>query len=177
MQQVNYLSLNLSGQSVANENFQLHLVELLESSSIPGSKLCFEITETAAIANLPVAQKFMLELKQHGCRFALDDFGRGLSSFAYLKNLPVDYLKIDGMFVKDIAEDPIDHAMVGSINDVAQVMGMRTIAEFVESDQIRGLLKEMGIDYVQGYGIGKPTELEEVISRCNNVVNFTNKSG
>ena len=92
----------------------------------------------------------------------MDDFGSGLSSFAYLKNLPVDYLKIDGMFVKDIVDDPIDHAMVKSINEIAQVMGMKTIAKFVENDVIKGMLKEIGVNYAQGYGIGKPQPLDEL---------------
>ena len=100
--------------------------------------------------------KFIATLKELECRFALDDFGSGLSSFGYLKNLPVDYLKIDGMFVKDIVDDPIDCAMVKSINEIGHVMGMQTIAEFVENDIVRGMLKEIGVDYAQGYGIEKP---------------------
>ena len=99
-----------------------------------------------------------------GCRFALDDFGSGLSSFAYLKNLPVDYLKVDGMFVRDIVDDPIDYAMVKSITDIGQVMGMKTIAEFVENDEIKEMLKEIGVDYVQGYEIGMPLLLTELIN-------------
>ena len=104
------------------------------------------------------------KLKKLGCKFALDDFGSGLSSFAYLKNLPVDYLKIDGMFVKDIVEDPIDRAMVKSINEVGHLMGMHTIAEFVENDEIKGMLKIIGVDYAQGYGIGKPIVLDEILN-------------
>lgn len=100
-----------------------------------------------------------------GCRFALDDFGSGLSSFGYLKNLPVDYLKIDGMLVKDIVKDPIDHAMVKSINDIGHVMGMKTIAEFVENDEIKNMLIEIGVDYAQGYGIEKPAPFEDLISQ------------
>jgi len=105
-----------------------------------------------------------------GCRFALDDFGSGLSSFGYLKNMEVDYLKIDGMFVKDIVDDPIDHAMVKSINEIGHVMGMKTIAEFVENDEIKGMLREIGVDYVQGYGIGKPVPLAEILNRSENIV-------
>ena len=99
-----------------------------------------------------------------GCRFALDDFGSGMSSFGYLKNLQVDYLKIDGMFVKNIVEDPIDRAMVKSINDIGHVMGMKTIAEFVENDEIRSMLGEMGVDYAQGYGVGVPQPFDQVLA-------------
>ena len=98
-----------------------------------------------------------------GCQFALDDFGSGLSSFGYLKNLKVDYLKIDGIFVKDIADDPIDHAMVKSINDIGHVMGMKTIAEFVESKKIKSMLRKLGVDYAQGYEIGRPQPFEEIL--------------
>ena len=118
--------------------------------------------------------KFISILKELGCRFALDDFGSGLSSFGYLKNLPVDYLKIDGMFVKDIVDDPINRAMVKSINEIGHVMGMKTIAEFVENDVIKGMLKEIGFDYAQGYAIGKPQPFEELIGRSSNVVNLIN---
>ncbi|MFT5349493.1 MAG: EAL domain-containing protein (putative c-di-GMP-specific phosphodiesterase class I), partial [Gammaproteobacteria bacterium] len=117
---------------------------------------------------------FISRMKALGCQFALDDFGSGLSSFAYLKNLPVDYLKIDGMFVKDIVDDPIDHAMVKSINEIGHVMGMKTIAEFVENDVIKGMLKEIGVDYAQGYGIGKPQPFDELLARSNNVTDIKN---
>ena len=117
---------------------------------------------------------FISKMKELGCRFALDDFGSGLSSFAYLKNLPVDYSKIDGMFVKDIADDPIDHAMVKSINEIGHVMGMQTIAEFVENDVIKGMLKEIGVDYAQGYGIGKPQPFDDLLGRPSNVTNIKN---
>jgi EAL domain-containing protein (putative c-di-GMP-specific phosphodiesterase class I) len=129
---------------------------------IPTHKVCFEITETAAISNLSYAANFIQQLKAQGCQFSLDDFGSGLSSFAYLKNLPVDYLKIDGLFVKDILEDEVDLAMVKSINEVGHVMKKKTIAEFVENEAIFNLLKSLGIDYAQGYGIGKPVPLDDL---------------
>ena len=129
---------------------------------IPTHKICFEITETAAIANLSAAIKFINSLKEYGCLFSLDDFGSGLSSFAYLKNLPVDYLKIDGFFVKDILDDKVDLAMVKAINEVGHVMGKKTIAEFVENEEIFNLLNELGVDYAQGYGISKPVLLTEL---------------
>ena len=114
------------------------------------------MTETAAIANLSTAKIIIDKLKKLGCKIALDDFGSGLSSFAYLKSLPVDYLKIDGAFVKDISQNPIDYAMVKSINDVGQVMGKETIAEFVEDQETLACLHSIGVNYVQGYGIGRP---------------------
>ena len=110
-----------------------------------------------------MAEHVILELKKLGCKFALDDFGSGLSSFSYLKNLPVDYLKIDGLFVKDIVEDKIDYAMVKAINEVGHTMGMETIAEFVENNGIKEILRELGIDYAQGYGIHKPQPFEEIL--------------
>ncbi len=152
-------SLNVSGQSLGDPDF-LHFVRnALEASPMPGEKLCFEITETAAIANLTGAVRFMSELRDRGVRFALDDFGSGLSSFGYLKTLPVDFLKIDGVFVRDIADDPVDRAMVDSINQIGHVMGKRTIAEFVESDAVLRVLAELGVDFAQGYAIGRPAPL------------------
>ncbi len=164
LKKINFCSINLSGPSLTDPNILDFIITQLDSLEIDGSKICFEITETAAILNLSNATKFISILKNLGCRFALDDFGSGLSSFAYLKNLPVDYLKIDGMFVKDIVDDPIDHAMVKSINEIGQVMNMKTIAEFVENDVIKGMLKEIGVDYAQGYGIAKPVPLDELLN-------------
>lgn len=149
-------SINVSGHTLADEHFLEYVESQLDAHPLPAEKLCFEITETAAISNLAVARHFISRLKARGCRFALDDFGSGLSSFAYLKNLDVDFLKIDGMFVRDMVEDPIDRAMVKSINEIGQVMGMKTIAEFVENDEIREQLSDIGVDYAQGYGIHKP---------------------
>src|SRR5690606_2113317 len=119
-----------------------------------------EITETATVANLSKVVNFIGEVKQQGCLLALDDFGSGLSSFAYLKNLPVDFLKIDGGFVKDIETDPIDLAMVQAINAIGHVMGLKTIAEYVSSEAIRDRVRDLGVDYAQGYFIGEPQPLE-----------------
>jgi EAL domain-containing protein (putative c-di-GMP-specific phosphodiesterase class I) len=149
-------SINLSGVSLADEDFLIFVTTEFASTGLPPGKICFEITETAAIANLPGAMRFMEVLRRIGCRFALDDFGSGLSSFAYLKNLPVDFLKIDGVFVKDIVEDPIDRELVRSINEIGHVMGKRTIAEFVESSEILAALGEIGVDYAQGFELGRP---------------------
>lgn len=162
--QTSFISINLSGQSLADQDMLDFIIKELEKADIENKKICFEITETAAISNIMTAKNFISTLKDLGCRFALDDFGSGLSSFAYLKNLPVDYLKIDGMFVKDIVEDLIDHAMVKSINEIGQVMGMQTIAEFVENDEIKGMLREIGVNYAQGYGIHKPQPFKELLS-------------
>jgi diguanylate cyclase (GGDEF)-like protein len=163
LKQINFCSINLSGQSLTDPDILDFVISQLDESGVRGEKICFEITETAAISNLSMAMKFISTLKRLGCRFALDDFGSGLSSFAYLKNLSVDYLKIDGMFVKDIVDDPIDRAMVKSINEIGQVMGMQTIAEFVENDVIKGMLKEIGVNYAQGYGIGKPRLFHDLL--------------
>jgi EAL domain-containing protein (putative c-di-GMP-specific phosphodiesterase class I) len=130
--------------------------------AIPTHKICFEITETAAIANLSSATKFINYLRERGSLFSLDDFGSGLSSFAYLKNLQVDYLKIDGFFVKDIVDDEVDLAMVRAINEVGHIMSKKTIAEFVENEEIFNLLRELSVDYAQGYGISKPLPLDQL---------------
>ncbi len=155
-------SVNLSGLSLSDETMLAFISEQFAKWAIPAHKICFEVTETAAIANLSYATKFINQLKDQGCLFSLDDFGSGLSSFAYLKNLPVDFLKIDGLFVKDILDDKVDLAMVKSINEVGHVMGKKTIAEFVENEQIFNLLSVLGVDYAQGYGIGKPVPLDEL---------------
>jgi len=161
---ISFCSINVSGQNLGDDQFRDYVMEKLKETKIDTSKVCFEITETAAIANLSNAMDFIITLKSMGCLFALDDFGSGVSSFAYLKNLPVDYLKIDGMFVKDIVEDPIDFAMVRSINEIGHVMGKKTIAEFVEDDAILDKLRSIGVDYAQGYGIGMPAPLEFISS-------------
>ena len=160
---INSCSINLSGQSITDKRFLKKIESKIHKNGIDGSKICFEITETAAISNLVLASHFISALKELGCKFALDDFGSGLSSFAYLKSLQVDYLKIDGIFVKDIINDPIDLAMVKSINELGHIVGVKTIAEFVESDEIKFLLKDIGVDYAQGYGIGKPENFQQII--------------
>ena len=167
LQRLSHCAINLSALSLGDEQFLEYLVGRLQETKVLAEKLCFEITETAAIANLSRAMVFIRTLKELGCRFALDDFGSGLSSFAYLKTLPVDYLKIDGMFVKDIEKDPIDLAMVKSINDIGQVMGKQTIAEGVENEEILRMLRELGVDYAQGYAAGRPQQLDNLLSLAN----------
>jgi len=158
-----FCTINLSGSSFGDDDFLAFMVDQLGRARVPTGKLCFEITETAAVANLSKAITFIRVLKEYGCRFALDDFGSGMSSFTYLKNLPVDFLKIDGNFVRDLARDPIDRAMVAAIHQVGSVMGIRTIAEFVENDEILAALREIGVDYAQGFGISWPQPLEDVL--------------
>lgn len=155
------VSINLSGQSLGEAGLLEFISTQLEQNGIDPAQVCFEITETAAITNIAEAQYLMNHLKKKGCLFSLDDFGSGLSSFEYLKNLPVDYLKIDGAFVRNILYDDIDQAMVRAINDLGHVMGKKTIAEFVENREICQLLKKMGVDYVQGLGIDEPHPLLE----------------
>ncbi len=152
-------SINLSGQSIGDEQFLHYIFNQFKGTGVPPRQVCFEITETAAIANLSKAADFIGELKAIGCRFSLDDFGSGLSSFSYLKNLPVDYLKIDGIFVKDMAHVGVDLAMVEAINNVGHVMGIKTIAEYVENEAILDKLRGIGVDYAQGFGIAMPRPL------------------
>lgn len=156
-----YCSINLSGRSIGSESFLRFLQSVFIKTKVPYNKIAFEVTETAAIQNLSFASIFMAQMQNLGCEFFLDDFGAGMSSFAYLKQLPVQKLKIDGLFVRDIHDDTIDHAMVKSINDVGHAVGMQTIAEFVETDDVLKMLKQLGVDYVQGYRISKPVVLDD----------------
>ena len=154
------LTVNLSGMSIADEKFLEFVTREIESHGTEPGRVCFEITETAAIANLSRATYFIDQMRERGCFFALDDFGSGLSSFAYLKTLPVDFLKIDGFFVRDMVEDRINFELVKSINDIGHVMGKRTIAEFVETDECLEAVRDIGVDYSQGYGIARPTPVD-----------------
>ncbi len=156
----NLYAINLSGASINDPNFVSFVREQFSKYNITPTIICFEITETVAITNLTKAAQLIEELKTLGCQFSLDDFGSGMSSFAYLKNLPVDYIKIDGVFIKDIGEDAIASAMVEAIIGVASVMGIKTIAEFVENEQILAKIQALGIDYAQGYGIARPSPID-----------------
>lgn len=155
-------SINLSGQSLTDKEFIHFVTEQLDKNEINPEQICFEITETATIANLSLAMKFISVLKGMGCRFSLDDFGSGLSSFNYLKNLNVDYLKIDGSFIRDMHEDPIDRAFVSSINEIGHIIGLETIAEYVADENIYHHLRKMNVDYVQGYWLHTPFPLEQL---------------
>ncbi|WP_193199879.1 EAL domain-containing protein [Nostoc sp. MG11] len=156
-------AINLSGASINDDQFIEFLYEQFALHQIPPQTICFEITETVAITNLSKASQFIGELRNIGCRFALDDFGSGMSSFAYLKNLPVDFLKIDGSFIKHILDNPIDPAVVEAINQVGQAIGIQTIAEFVENDAILEKIKALGVNYAQGYGIAEPCPFDLVV--------------
>jgi diguanylate cyclase (GGDEF)-like protein len=153
-------AINLSGSTFGDDGFVEYVRRQFELHSVPPGMICFEITETSAIANLPSARRFIQGLKKLGCRFSLDDFGTGMSSFSYLKHLPVDFIKIDGSFVTEMLNSKIDRAMVEMIVHVAKVMGKSTIAEFAETDEILAGLREIGVDYAQGYAIGKPSLFE-----------------
>jgi EAL domain-containing protein (putative c-di-GMP-specific phosphodiesterase class I) len=155
-------SVNLSGQNLGDKLLLDFIFNEFLTTGISFNNICFEITETAAILNLSAAFDFIISLKNSGCKFSIDDFGSGLSSFDYLKKLPVDYLKIDGNFVKDITEDPVDLALVKSINEIGHVMGKQTIAEFVENQEILDELNKIGVDYAQGYHLGRPEPLSEL---------------
>ena len=154
-----FISINISGQSFSNEEFLSDVQLLISYHNINPKQLCFEITESTAISNPTFVRQFMTEMKQHGIKFALDDFGTGLSSLTYLKQFPVDYLKIDGSFIKDIVNAPIDRSLVEAINKMAHTLELETIAEYVESKEIFDLLSEMKVDYVQGYYIDRPSQV------------------
>ncbi len=158
-------SINLSGQTLGDEQFLEFVFRCLNSAGVAPQNVCFEVTETVAVKNLSKATAFIKALREHGCRFSLDDFGTGLSSFAYLKSLPVDYLKIDGSFVRDIVTDQVSKQMVYAIHQVGKAMNLETIAEFVENGDIRNQLEEIGVDYAQGYAVGKPIPLENQLEQ------------
>ncbi len=165
LQNLSLVSINLSGHSLGNNEFLTFIIEQFEKTNNLADKICFEITETAAVAKLSSATQFVKTLRTRGCHFALDDFGSGLCSFAYLKNFPVDFLKIDGSYVKHIVDDPIDLATVKSINEIAQAMGKKTIAEFVENEAILEKLKlpEINVDFAQGYYLGVSEHLDTLM--------------
>ncbi len=160
----NIYNINLSGQSLCNSEFIDYLIQRLQSNYINPSALTFEITETAAISNLDKALHFINVMKEMGCKFALDDFGTGVSSFQYLHDLPVDYLKIDGKFVRNIDNNRINHSIVDAIIKIGHEQGLEIIAEYVEDEQIREKLSRCNIDYIQGFAVGKPFPLSEVLS-------------
>jgi len=156
------VGVNLSAQSLGDEDLLNRVNDEFVRTGVDPARVCFEITETAAIANWSRVVDVVTQLRKRGCRFALDDFGSGMSSFGYLKGLPVDFIKIDGVFVRDIVNDPIDHAIVDTINRLGHVMGIKTIAEFVENDATRAQLQALGVDFVQGYGIHVPESLAHI---------------
>jgi diguanylate cyclase (GGDEF)-like protein len=166
-------AINLSGQTLGDDDILEFIEEEIEQSGLPASALCFEITESAAVSFLDKAQGFIDHLRSLGCTIALDDFGAGLSSFAYLKNFNVDTLKIDGGFIRDISENRISESMVAAITQVAKVMDLETVAEFVETEKARELISELGVDYAQGHLIGKPEPIDTVLGDLNDLARST----
>jgi Amt family ammonium transporter len=155
------LAVNLSGTSLNEQSFAEFVLQNAGDPAIAGA-LCFEITETAAVTNLSNAIYFMRELKGRGCKFSLDDFGTGLSSFMYLKTLPVDFLKIDGQFISQVAQDPVDRSMVEAISKVGRALGIATVAECVESQSVLDELERIGVDFAQGFFIAAPRPISEL---------------
>ncbi len=160
---ITHYSINLSGNTLDDKDIIAYINDTADKFDIDKRLICFEITETAAIKNLNKAKTLIKKLKESGFKFALDDFGSGLSSFQYLKSLPVDFLKIDGSFVSDMVNNTIDHAMVAAINEVAHIMGIQTIAEYVENEQIMKKLRAINVDFGQGYGIEQPKPIKEIL--------------
>ena len=156
-------SVNLSGQSLSDDDILEFIEQEIEEAGLPATSLGFEVTESAAVSNLAKAQQFISALRENGCSISLDDFGAGLSSFAYLKNFAVDILKIDGGFIRDISDNRISESMVAAITQVAKVMDLETVAEYVENEKTRKLVAELGVHYAQGHAIGKPMPLEDVL--------------
>jgi EAL domain-containing protein (putative c-di-GMP-specific phosphodiesterase class I) len=157
-------SINCSGQSLGDSDFADYLIHAIEKSGIEPSVLCIELTESDAVANVAKAELLIRRLKRLGTAVALDDFGTGLSSLAYLRALPVSILKIDGSFVRDILKDPRADSMVQAIAQLARTMSMTTVAEYVETDEIRNRIAAIGVDYAQGFAIGRPQPLEDVLA-------------
>ena len=156
-------------QDMMNDDILDFIDDELRSSGVPANILCFEVTESAAVSNLAKAQSFIDALRERGCLISLDDFGAGLSSFAYLKNFNVDTLKIDGSFVRDIARNRISESMVAAITEVAKVMGLETVAEYVESEEIRAKVKAIGVDFAQGHAVGRPVDLDDALDALSDL--------
>ena len=156
-------TLNLSGQSLMDASFRAYIIQYLHDGALPPAKLGFEITETAVVKNISQVNSFMQEIRQLGCRFYLDDFGSGYASYSYLKDLSVDCVKIDGIFVKDMLKEKSSHAMVRSITEIAHYMNKKVIAEYVESEALIIELREIGVDYAQGYAVGLPQPLSTIL--------------
>ena len=165
-------SINVSAQSLADDDFLDHVINRISESGVSPETLCFEITETAVVRNLDQAQRFIRKLRKLGCRFALDDFGTGHCSFAYLKDMSVQYIKIDGVFIRDIIDNPLSDAIVSSVIKIAKVMHACTVAEHVENDRVLQRMQQYDVDYVQGFAIGRPRPLTEVLAEMGPAVLF-----
>ncbi len=156
-------SINLSGASLNSQSFLDFLSQKLTDYHLPSELFCFEITETVAISNLAKVSNFINSLKTLGCSFALDDFGKGMSSLSYLKNLPIDYLKIDGSFITELNKDKASKVMVEAINHIAEGIGLKTVAEFVENQAILDTVRDLKVNYAQGYHLGRPEKLANIL--------------
>ena len=156
------ITINISGSSLSDESLPAFVHSQLAASGVSPSQICFELTETAAVNRLSLARRFIEDLRNLGCSFALDDFGSGLSSFSYLKHLPVDLLKVNGSFVADMPNDPVDEAMVKAINEIGHVMGIKTVAEQVDSQTVLSAAIASGSDFLQGFEIGRPVPLRAI---------------
>jgi EAL domain-containing protein (putative c-di-GMP-specific phosphodiesterase class I) len=163
------LAINLSGTSVTEDSFMDFLLEQISEFGVGTSRICFEITETGTISNLVKAADFVRTFRNIGCKFSIDDFGTGLASHNYLRELPVDYVKIDGTFVREIHKNRSDYAMARSINDLAHFLGQETIAESVENDEIVAKLREISVDYLQGWGIARPRLLADIAEDLSSI--------
>jgi EAL domain-containing protein (putative c-di-GMP-specific phosphodiesterase class I) len=167
-----HFSINVSAQSLTDDDFLDHVIKRISESGVSPEALCFEITETAVVRNLDQAQRFIRKLRKLGCRLALDDFGTGHCSFAYLKDMSVQYIKIDGVFIRDILDNPLSEAIVSSVTNIAKVMHAYTVAEHVENDRVLQHLQQYDIDYVQGFAIARPRPLSEVLAEMGPAVLF-----
>ena len=161
------LAINLSATSLDDPSFIPFLDELLAATPVPPQRLTFEITETTVVNQLSTASEVLSRLREQGCKVALDDFGSGFSSFNYLKHFPVDFIKIDGSFVRNLMFSSVDHTIVESINEVAHRLGVKTVAEYVEDDALIPVLQKAGVDYVQGYAIGRPQPLDYLLEQLS----------
>lgn len=159
MENIHTLSINLSGKSLSSRKMRSFLINRIKTFKGSAKKLCFEITETAAVNDMPAAKNLIQKLRALGCRFALDDFGTGQASFSYLRNLDVDIIKIDGIFIREICENTFDQVMVKSMNDLAKSVNMKTVAEYVENAEISSALRKIGVDYAQGFHFHRPEPL------------------
>ena len=160
LERLHLCSINLSGNSLEDETFLNVIIRAFDEIPVPPEKICFEITETAAITNFSATMRFIRTLRERGCRFSLDDFGAGLSCFRYLINFPVDYLKIDGSFIRDIVDNPVSRAIVKSITEIGHIMNKKIIAEYVEDETTLEILREMGVDYCQGFMLSQPQPVQ-----------------
>jgi EAL domain-containing protein (putative c-di-GMP-specific phosphodiesterase class I) len=163
--QLKHIAINLSAQAFKDESLVPIIMENLQVTGVAPERITFELTESASLFNLRITQRVISDLHRLGCTFSVDDFGSGFSSFAYLKDLPADYIKLDGSFIQNLHKDNVDQTLVRSIIQVIQALGKKAVAEYVENEEILTILKSMGIDFVQGYHIGYPMPVEKILQQ------------